>query len=226
MGAKQWEIDSDTRNHQRRPHGQAAGWKRTRAWSARAATRSGPSTAGSWRSMPGRRRADTTGTPSMRTLPQGTWAPWTATIGTTHLRVGQDLGGSIGLERHRTERGAEGVAAMPQPPGWVELQAAAILLGVDHEHPTGANHQVVKVGLAARDGQIMQDRPSMPLQGTEQPGGAPLPRRPATPDPGVRAGPEPQPPAGCHGREHADHQAEPGHQQAAKESPTSSRCRG
>jgi hypothetical protein len=31
---------------------------------------------------------------------------------------------------------------MPQPPGWLELQAAAILLGVDHEYPTGPDHQV------------------------------------------------------------------------------------
>jgi hypothetical protein len=111
---------------------------------------------------------------------------------------------------------------MPQPPGRVELQAAAILLGVDHEHPTGANHQVVKVGPAARDGQIMQDHPSLPLQRAKQAGGAPLPRRPPSPDPGVRTGPEPQLPAGGHGREHADHQAEPGYQQAAKDSPTSS----
>ena len=43
----------------------------------------GPSTAGRARSMLGSRRADTTGTPSTTTLPQGTWAPWTATIGTT-----------------------------------------------------------------------------------------------------------------------------------------------
>jgi hypothetical protein len=50
----------------------AAAWKRTRAWLARSATRSGPSTAGSWRSMLGRRLAGTTGTPSMTTLPQGT----------------------------------------------------------------------------------------------------------------------------------------------------------
>jgi hypothetical protein len=32
--------------------------------------------------MLGRRRA-ATGTPFMTTLPHGTWAPWTATIGTT-----------------------------------------------------------------------------------------------------------------------------------------------
>ena len=31
----------------------------------------------------GRCRAGTTGTPSMTTLPQGTWVPWTAMIGTT-----------------------------------------------------------------------------------------------------------------------------------------------
>jgi hypothetical protein len=53
--------------------GQAAAWKRIRAWSASQATRSGPSTAGSWRSMLGRRRAARTGTPSLTTLPLGTW---------------------------------------------------------------------------------------------------------------------------------------------------------
>lgn len=35
---------------------------------------------------------------------------------------------------------------MPQPAGWVELEAAAILLGVDDEHAARADHQVVEVG--------------------------------------------------------------------------------
>jgi hypothetical protein len=35
------------------------------------------------RSMLGRRRADTTGTPSVTTLPHGTGTPWIAMIGTT-----------------------------------------------------------------------------------------------------------------------------------------------
>jgi hypothetical protein len=66
------------------------------------ATRSGSSTAGRARSMLGRRRAATTGTPSLTTLPQGTWAPWMATIGTTATpRVGQDLGGLVGFEVRR-----------------------------------------------------------------------------------------------------------------------------
>jgi hypothetical protein len=47
-----------------------------------------------------------------------------------HLGVGQDLGGSVGLEGHRPQDGGEGGAAMPQPTGWVELEAASILLGV------------------------------------------------------------------------------------------------
>jgi hypothetical protein len=33
-----------------------------------------------------------------------------------HAGVGQDLGGLVGLERHRRERRGERVAAMPQPP--------------------------------------------------------------------------------------------------------------
>ena len=69
-----------------------------------------------------------------------------------HAWVGQDLGGLVGLERHRAQGGGEGVAAMPEPPGRIQLEAASVLLGVDHEHPTGADHQVVEVRPAARDG--------------------------------------------------------------------------
>jgi hypothetical protein len=142
--------------------------------------------------MLGRCRAITTGTPSTTTLPQGTLAPWTATIGTTTRPwVGQDPGGPVGLERHCPQRGGEGVAAVPEPPGRVELEADSILLGVNHKHPTGADHQVIQVGRAARDGQVVQDRPPVSLQVAEQPGDAPLPRRSAPPGDGVRAGPEP-----------------------------------
>jgi hypothetical protein len=75
--------------------------------------------------------------PSTTTLPQGTWAPWTATNGITTLGVGQDPGGSVGLEGHRAQGGGEWAAAMPQPPAGVEPKSAAVLLGLDHEHPTG-----------------------------------------------------------------------------------------
>ena len=46
------------------------------------------------------------------------------------------------------------------------------------------------------------------------------PAAPRRPSDGVWAGLEPQPPASCHGRERANHQAEPEYQQAAKDSPT------
>jgi hypothetical protein len=176
--------------------------------------------------MLGSRRAATTGTPSTTTLPQGTWAPWTATIGTTTCGSARTLGGPVGLERHRPQDGGEEVTAMPQPPGQIQLEAAAILLGVDDEHAARADHQVVEVGPAPGDGQVVQDHPALPLQGAEQPSGAPLPCRPAPPGDGVGAGPEPQPPADRHGREHAHHQAEPGHHQAAKDSPTDSDAEG
>jgi transposase len=44
---------------------------------------------------------------------------------------------------------------------------------------------------AAGEGQVVQDRPAVPLQGVEQLGGASLPRRPSSPGDGVRAGSEP-----------------------------------
>ncbi len=126
--------------------------------------------------MLGRRWAATTGTPSITTLPQGTWAPWTATIGTTATPgSGRAWAAWSASNEDRPQCGGEGMAAMPQPPNGVELQPAAILLGVDHEHPTGADHQVIKVGGRALDGQVVQDRPPLSLEGGQQPGGAPLP---------------------------------------------------
>jgi hypothetical protein len=86
------------------------------------------------RSMLGSRRAATTGTPSVATLPPGNLGA---------------LGGLVGLPRHRPHCRGERVAAVPWPPGPVELEPAPVLLGVDHEHPTGADHQVVEVRPAA-----------------------------------------------------------------------------
>lgn len=83
------------------------------------------------------------------------------------------------------------MAAMPQFPKSVELQPAPIPLGVDHEHPTGADHQVINVGCRAGDGQVVQDRPPLSLQRSQEAAGAPLPCRPLSPSDGVRAGLEP-----------------------------------
>ena len=82
-----------------RVEGQAAAWKRTRAWLARSATRSGPSTTGSWRSMPGRRLAATTGTPSTSDLAPGDLGAVDSHDRHHHAWVGQDLGGLVALER-------------------------------------------------------------------------------------------------------------------------------
>ena len=78
-------------------------------------------------------------------------------------RIRQDLSGLVGLKRHRPQCRTKRVAAMPQPPGRVELEPAAVLLGVDHEHPTGPDHQMINVGLAAGEGQVMQDGPPVSL---------------------------------------------------------------
>ena len=94
-----------------------------------------------------------------------------------HPWIGQHLGGLVGLERHRSQWGGKGMAAMPQPPACVELEAAPVLFGVDHEHPTGADHKVISIGCRAWDGQVVQDGPPVSLQRSKQPGGAPLPRR-------------------------------------------------
>jgi hypothetical protein len=44
---------------------------------------------------------------------------------------------------------------MPRLPNCVELQPAPILLGIDGEHPAGTDHQMIEVGLAAGDGQVV-----------------------------------------------------------------------
>jgi hypothetical protein len=72
-----------------------------------------------------------------------------------HAWVGQHLAGLVGLPGHRPQGGGKRVAAMPQPPGRFELEASSILLGVDYEHPARTDHQVVKVGPATGDGQVM-----------------------------------------------------------------------
>jgi hypothetical protein len=134
--------------------------------------------------MRGRRLAITTGTPSMTTLPQGTWAPCTATIGTTTTPGPVRTWAAWAASNDTAQGGRERVAAMPQPPGRVEQKPAPILLGVDHEHPTGADGQVINIGRAAGDGQVMQDGPLVLLQPAKEPGSAPLsptaPRRQAT----------------------------------------------
>jgi hypothetical protein len=53
----------------------------------------------------------------------------------------------------------------------------------------------------------MQDRPVVPLQRSQEAGGASLPRRSPPPGDGVGAGLEPQPPAGGHRRQRAEDQA-------------------
>jgi len=170
--------------------------------------------------MRGSRRAARTGTPPVTLAPGdlGTMDDQNRYHG--HAWVGQDPGGPVGFERHRAQGGGKGVAAMPQPPGRVELQVAAIVFGIDHEYPTGADHQVIDIGPATRNGQVMQDSPPLSLKRPEQPGGAPLPHRPPSPGDGVRAGPEPQPPAGGHGRERGDDQAQLGRYQVAEDSHT------
>jgi len=54
-----------------------------------------------------------------------------------NLRVDQNLGGPVGLEVHRAQRGGERVAAMPQPPRPIELEAAAICLESITNTPPG-----------------------------------------------------------------------------------------
>ena len=72
------------------------------------ATRSGPTTAGRARSLHGRPRAATTGTPFMLTLPQGPGAVDGHDRHHHHAGVGQDLGGLVRLAVHRAQGGASG----------------------------------------------------------------------------------------------------------------------
>jgi hypothetical protein len=69
------------------------------------------------------------------------------------------------------------------------------LLGVDHDHPAGANDQVVEVGGRVRHGQVMEDHIALAAQAAQQPGRLLFAFGAALPDPGLGGGAEPQPPA-------------------------------
>jgi hypothetical protein len=69
------------------------------------------------------------------------------------------------------------------------------LLAVDHEHASGADHQMIQVGVSAGHGQVMEDHEAVAGKPAKQPGGAPLPVGAAPPAARLLGGPEPQPPA-------------------------------
>ena len=107
---------------------------------------------------------------------------------------------------------------MPQPPRPVEVEAAPILFGVDHEHPAGA---ITKWSRLARlPGTARSCRTTHPCRSSRAKRRA-VRRSPTAPAARLwrRGGSEPQRPARQHGRQAAHHQAEPRHQQAAEDSP-------
>ena len=107
----------------------------------------------------------------------------------------EDLVGLVGRPPDRAQGRDKQVAAVPEHPVGVEQQPAPVLLGVDDQHPAGTDDQVIDVGWRAGDGQVVQDRPAVALQGSEQAGGAPLPCGAAPPGSAVGAGAKPQLPA-------------------------------
>ena len=80
-----------------------------------------------------------------------------------HARVGQDQGGLVGLPGRRPHGGGKGIVAMPQPPRRVELKAAPILVGIDHEHPTGPDACPFYPGKRYEDWQL-QDPAGQPIE--------------------------------------------------------------
>ena len=66
--------------------------------------------------MLGRRLAATTGTPGDYLAPGDLGAMDGHDRHHHHVGVDQDLGGLVGLERHRAQGRGERIAAMPQPP--------------------------------------------------------------------------------------------------------------
>jgi hypothetical protein len=89
--------------------------------------------------MLGSRRAATTGTPFMTTLPHGTWAPWTATIGTTTTTTSgghRPIMGPIGGHRVLDQPGADEAEGFAFP----GLVLAPVLgqLGGAQAEPRGA----------------------------------------------------------------------------------------
>jgi hypothetical protein len=168
--------------------------------------------------MLGSRRAATTGTPSATTLPQGTWVPWTARIGTTTTSGPVRTRAAWSASNVTARRaGASGSRPCHSRPDWSSWRRPRYCLESITNTPARADHQVIDVGLASRYGQVVQDRPPLPLQPIQDAGGASLPGRSPPPGDGVRAGSEPQPPAGPHRRQPAEDQPQRRCQQAAKQ---------
>src|SRR5215207_10085369 len=98
------------------------------------------------------------GTPSMTTLPQGTWAPWTATMGTTAVpgsgRTWAAWSASQDAARTAGARGWRPCHSRPDGSSW---RRPRYCLESITNTPPGTDHQMINVGAAARDGQVMQD---------------------------------------------------------------------
>jgi hypothetical protein len=85
----------------------------------------------------------------------------------------EDLGDLGSLPPQGVQGAVQRPLAMPKPPGGV-VQVPPVALGVDYEHPCGADHEVVDVGGGPGDGEVVENLVAVPLQWGEQAGGAPF----------------------------------------------------
>jgi hypothetical protein len=110
-------------------------------------------------------------------------------------RDAQQAAEGLGLPANGGQGPVQAVVVVPDQPVGALVDLSGPLLGVDHEHPAGANDQVIEVGGRVRHGQVMEDHIAVAAQAVQQPSGVALPCGAALPGPGLGGGAEPQPPA-------------------------------
>jgi hypothetical protein len=118
----------------------------------------------------------------------------------------------LGANAHGGQGAVQAVVVVPDQSIGALVDLSGPLLGVDHEHPAGADDQVIHVGRGAGHGQVVQNLVAVPVQAVQQPGGLAFAAGAAPPGAGLLRGAEPQPP----GHQGSDGQAgQPGPRHAS-----------
>jgi hypothetical protein len=138
--------------------------------------RSGPSTAGSWQSMLGSRRAATTGTPDLAPGDPGAIDSHDRHHHHHHhARVGQDRRPGQPGTTSRAEWGRGGSGHATAAPDGSSWRRPRYCLESITNAPPGPIIRWSIIGSAPRKRQVVQDHPPSPLQLAEKSGGAPPP---------------------------------------------------
>jgi hypothetical protein len=103
----------------------------------------------------------------------------------------QEAAEGLGLPADGGQGAVQAVVVVPDESVAALVDLARPVLGVDDEHPAGAEDQVVEVGGRVGHGQVMEDHVAVAAEAVQQPGGLALPCGAALPGQGLAGGAEP-----------------------------------